>query len=410
MNELKLEKYAKLLVYSGLHVKKGQVVVVRSPLEGYPLVRLVTKYAFEAQAKDVIVKYNDEVVDHERYLHADADVFENVREYDALFYNETAQEGACYLSLIGEDPDLMKDVDPKRMSSYQSLLKSKTKPYRQALDTMKNQWCIAAISTENWAKKVYPNQEDALNLLWEDIFTVSRIDDKDPIQNWEDHKLSFEKKVKVLNDMDIVSLHYTNSLGTDLEVGLPENYIFCGGGSYLMDGTYYFPNIPTEEIFSMPHRLKVNGKLYSAMPLCHHGALVKDFWFEFKEGRVVDYDAKEGKDVLTSILETDEGSRYLGEVALVPYGSPISQLNRQFYTTLIDENASCHFALGQSYQECIQDGLTSEEDVLLAQGANQSLSHVDFMVGTKDLSIVATTKENKQFPIFVEGRFSSLFD
>ena len=409
MNQTLLEKYADLLVMSGLHVKPGQLVVVRAPIEAYELVRLVTKKAFKQGAKDVVVKYNDEEVTHEHYLHADPSCFESVPTYESAFYNETAKDGACYLSLIGEDPDLMKDVDPKRMSSYQAQLKNATQFYRNALDTMESQWCIAAVSTKKWAKKIY-NTQDAKERLWEDIFKVSRVDEQDPNENWEKHRLSFEHKVKILNDLKISSLHYTNALGTDLTVELPEGYVFCGGGSYLKDGTYYFANIPTEEIFSMPLKNGVNGKLFSSMPLSHHGALVEDFWFTFKDGKVVDYDAKNGRDVLTSILETDEGSKYLGEVALVPYGSPISLMNQQFFNTLIDENASCHFALGQSYNECIEGGLEMDKDQLLEKGANQSLSHVDFMVGTQDLSITALTHDGKEVPIFEQGRFSSLFD
>lgn len=405
---MKQKEYAKLLIQSGLHVKEGQVVVIQGPVEVYPFIRLLVQEAFAAKAKDVKVRYADERIAHQRFVSCDASVFENVWEHDALFYNETSEKGACYLTLVGEDPDLMKDVDPAIMATASKSMRLATKPYRYRLDHMENQWCIAAVSTADWARKVYPDleEEKAVETLWNDIYSISRMDQGDAIQAWEQHKEHFRSIVQTLNAMDIETLHYTNGSGTDLTVGLPEGYIFAGGGSELNDGTYYFPNIPTEEVFSAPHKLKVNGTLYSSMPLNHNGSLVKDFWFTFKDGKVEEYGAKEGKDVLTSILTTDEGSSYLGEVALVPVDSPIAMRNRIYYETLIDENASCHFALGQSYPECIENGLEMSEEEMEALGMNQSLSHVDFMVGTADLSIVATTKSGKTIPIFENGTFT----
>lgn len=409
---MKQEQYADLLIRSGLNVKKGQTVVIRASVEVYPFVRLLSKKALAAGAGDVKVRYEDEIIAHERYRQCDEKVFDRVWEHDALFYNETSEKGACYLTLVGEDPDLMKDVDPKRIASASKAMRLQTKPYRYRLDHMENQWCIAAVATKDWAKKVYPDlpEQQATDQLWQDIYDVSRVDGNDPIENWKQHKENFEHIVDVLNTMRIRSLHYKNSLGTDLHVDLPKGYLFAGGGSPLKDGTYYFPNIPTEEVFSAPHKTGVNGKLVSSMPLNHNGSLVKEFWFEFQDGKVVDYDAKEGKEVLTSILQTDEASRYLGEVALVPVDSPIAEKNRIFYKTLIDENASCHFALGQSYGECIQNGLEMDEQQLEQAGMNQSLTHVDFMVGTRDLSIEAHTEDDRIVPIFENGRFSSWFD
>jgi aminopeptidase len=210
--------------------------------------------------------------------------------------------------------------------------------------------------------------------------------------------------------MHLKSVHYKNSLGTDLEVQLPEGYIFTGGGTPKKDGVYFFPNIPTEELFAAPYKTGVNGKLYAAMPLVYNGAIVEDFWFEFKDGKVVDFDAKKGKSVLESILNNDEGSRYLGEIALVPYGSPISAKQRLFYKTLIDENASCHFALGASYPETVENGLEMSEEERLAHGLNQSLTHVDFMVGTKDLSIIGKDAQGNNIVIFEDGKYTPEFD
>ncbi len=401
-----LNQYADVLIKYGLNVQKGQVVVVRAPVESYEFVRIVVEKAYGRGAANVIVRYEDQQITHQKYLKSVEDTFLDVPSYESDFYNMTSEQGACYLILVGDDPTLMADVNQKRMATYQKLMRQATKEYHDRLDHMKNQWCIGAVSTSVWATKVYPdmNEADAVYHLWNDIFKVARIE-----EDWLERKADFQRITKRLNAMDIESLHYSNHLGTDLDVKLPDHYIFEGGGSSLVNGVYYFPNIPTEEVFSAPHRLGVNGRLYASMPLNHNGAMVDSFWFEFKEGRIVDYDAEVGKDVLESILNTDEGSRYLGEIALVPYGSPISLMHKTFYETLIDENASCHFAIGDSYAECIEGGLEATSEDLLERGMNQSHVHVDFMVGTQDLEIVATTKAGQKVIIFQEGKYTDTF-
>ncbi len=399
---MKFNTYAKLLIQDGLNVQKNQIVVIKAPVEVHDFVALLVEEAYASGAKDVIVRYVDSTIAKLRYLHSEASVFESVPDYEAQFYNETSEKGACYLTLVGEDPDAMKGVDPNRMANYQKAFRLATKPYRNRLDFMENQWCIAAVATQEWATKVYPDvsKEEATDRLWESIFKVSRID-----TCWQDRKQSFETITHKLNGLGIEKLHYTNALGTDLWVELPDHYLFVGGGSMLKNGTYYFPNIPTEEVFGAPKRTGVNGRLVASMPLNHNGSLIDSFWFEFKDGAIVDYDAKVGKDVLQSIIESDEGSKYLGEIALVPYDSPISNMHTIFYETLIDENASCHFAIGASYAECLDGGLEMDEDTLLEHGMNQSTVHVDFMVGTSDLTIDAYTKEGV-VSIFTHGNYS----
>ena len=400
------EKYADLIVRAGLNVQKDQIVVIRCNVEMRDFVKLVAKACFSVGSKDVVVNYSDDEINRMRYQTKNRMPY----DYEADFLNETALKGACYLTLVGEDPDAMKGVEPSLLSRFSKELRLKTQPYRNQLDYLKSSWCVASCPTLSWAKKVYPNSKNPLDDLWKDILKVSRVDEGNTIENWNMHRASFEKRVNILNQLDIQSVHYKNNLGTDLIVELPDSYIFAGGGSFLDNGNYYFPNIPTEEIFSAPKRDGVNGKLYSALPLAYNGSVVKDFWFEFKDGRVIDYDAKEGKDVLTSILDTDEGAKYLGEIALVPYGSPISALDTLFYETLIDENASCHFALGASYNECIKDGLKMNEEQLLEHGMNQSYTHVDFMIGTSDLSIEATLKNGERLFIFKDGKYTREFD
>lgn len=412
MNSEYLNKLASLVVSKGVNVQKGQIVIVNAPIEASELARQVVKECYKKGAGRVIMRYNDEIIDHDTYLNADPKLLSNPGNWESAMQNETADQGACYIHIIGEDPDLMKDTNPEILQKRSLNLNKAMALYRKKQSQNEIAWSIIPAAVPSWAIKVYPNlsEQEAVEQLWSDLFKVCRIDEKDPEENWNIHNKNFEKRSKILNELNLKKLVYKNSLGTNLEVGLPEGYIFMGGGNYLKNGVFTFPNIPTEEIFSAPHRLKVNGRLHASMPLVYNGNLIDNFWFDFKDGKVVDFDAETGKETLQSILDSDEGSRYLGEVALVPVNSPISLLNKQFYNTLIDENASCHFALGRSYTDTIENGLEMSEEELLNRGMNQSDVHVDFMVGTPDLSITGITQENKEVPVFENGQFTALFD
>jgi aminopeptidase len=273
---------------------------------------------------------------------------------------------------------------------------------------MIDRWCIVGAPSLKWANKVFPDMsdEEAMEALWNAIYHVTYVDTEDPIATWDKHRQSFEERVKILNEMKIKTLHYTNDLGTDLYVSMNKGYLFAGGGSYTTDGVYSFPNMPTEEIFSSPDYLKTEGIVYASMPLNYNGSLVEDFYIRFKDGRAVEYDAKSGRDTLASIIESDEGAHYLGEVALVPYDSPIRETGILFYNTLFDENAACHLALGKGFSECIEGGYDMNFDQLKEKGVNNSVTHVDFMIGTKDLSITAITEDGEEKPIFINGCFA----
>lgn len=411
MNQEYLKKLARLAVEGGANVKKDQLVVIKGDIQAAPLVREIVSAAYDAGAKDCIVRYHDEQIKHEKYLRSAEEVFQKAEPWEAVFNNDSAKQDACYIHVVGGDPDLMKDVDPKRMQSASAALENASQEYRNLLNQGKNAWTIVASATPAWAKKVYPELEEdqALEQLWEDIFSISRVDENDPLDNWKKHSDSFMNRVKKLNDAKFEKLHYQNSAGTDLWVELPENYVYEGGGTVISDGRMTYPNIPTEEIFTAPKYNGVNGKLVSTMPLNRSGVLIKDFWFEFKDGKVVDFDAAQGKETLAELLAADEGASYLGEAALVPWGSPIQKKNRIFYNTLFDENASCHFALGRAYSESIEGGQELSDEELKEKGLNQSIIHVDFMVGSDDLSITGYTKDGKEVPVFVNGRFSDQF-
>ncbi|MDD3027138.1 MAG: aminopeptidase [Erysipelotrichaceae bacterium] len=402
-----LQKYARLLVESGLNVQEGQVVAVMATIEAVELVREVTKAAYNRKAKEVRVLYDDEFVTRQKYLNSPLEVFESVPKYISEFRNELVEQDSCILFLRGDDPELLKGCDREKVAANTKNMMLALKPFNDKRDNMELSWCIGAVPSAAWANKVYPDMatHEAIEALWQAIFKVTYTTKDDPVAFYSQNKINFENRVKYLNDLKIESLHYRNSLGTDLVVELPEKYLFAGGGSYLSNGVYNFPNIPTEEVFTVNKKHGVNGIVYSSMPLNYHGNLIEDFSFKFEDGKIVEAKARVNEAVLNDMISLDEGACYLGEVALVPYDSPISNLNTLFYMTLLDENASCHFAIGNSYIECLDGGLTMSEEEKKAQDVNESLTHVDFMVGTSDLEIIATTRDNKKVLIFKDGNF-----
>lgn len=403
-----LKKYAELLVKQGVNLQKDQELVIDSSIECYELVREIAKAAYQAGAKDVIVHYTDEKISRLRYENCNREHFENIPQYLVELRNQYALRHAAIITITSSDPEAMKGIDPLKIQTWSSAMHKACQTFYDHLDLGIDRWCIAGAPSLAWANKVFPDMSDkeAVQALWQAIFKVTRCDHNDPIEAWNDHRRSFERRVKILNEKKIKSLHYTNSLGTDLTIGLNDKYLFAGGGSYTTDGVYSFPNIPTEEIFTSPNKKSVDGIVYSAMPLNYNGNIIDEFTITFKDGRIVDYSAKQGYDVLKSIIETDEGSHYLGEVALVPYDSPIRNMGILFYNTLFDENASCHLAIGRGFSECIEDGLTMNKEQLLEKGINDSLTHVDFMIGTDDLSIVATLDDGEEFVVFENGNFA----
>lgn len=402
-----LLKYAELIVKAGLNVKKDQTVVINAPVQSYEFVALVSEAAYDVGAKEVVVKYNDSTLSKLKYTHSPMCVFENIPKWMVDFNNDYAKDGACFLSLVGDDPASMKGVETSKVAAFSKNFTSLVQPYRDLLDNGTCAWCIVGVSTIPWAKAVFPNIDEAkaVELLWDSIFKATHVYSENPVETWNEHRQSFENRVNFLNELNIESFTIRNNKGTNLTVGLLDDYLFAGGGSYLKDGSYNFPNMPTEEIFTSPHRLKTNGKVTSSLPLNYQGNLIENFYFEFKDGKVIDYGAKTGQSVLKDLIEYDDNSCYLGEVALVPFDSPISNMNTIFYNTLFDENAVCHLALGRGFNECIKDGLSFTKEQLHEKGLNDSLLHVDFMFGTSDLSVVATTRQGKDIDIFIDGNF-----
>lgn len=407
MNNIFLEKYANLIVKTGLNLQPKQILVITAPIECASFVRLVSRLAYEAGAQDVVIQWKDELFSKIRYLHAPEEVFEEFPEWQKEFYLFYVHQGAAFLSISASDPELMRDVDPKRMTKSQKASSSALKAFRERLMSNKNVWCIVSIPTTSWAKKVFPHlsEEESIEKLWETILKTVRVDTENPEVSWDEHKTNLRKRMDFLNSLALKSLHYTNSLGTDLRIELPKNHIWLGGSEFTPEGIEFIANMPTEEVFTLPIKTGVNGKAVSSMPLNYNGNLIEQFSLTFKDGKVVDYSAAQGYETLKTIIETDEGSHFLGEVALVPYDSPISNSNILFYNTLFDENASCHLALGKAYPVCLKNSENMNQENFVKLGVNDSLIHVDFMIGTSDLGILGRTSDDKQITIFKNGNF-----
>jgi len=404
----KIEKYADLLVRVGINIQKDQTLIINSPIECAEFARTAAVKAYEAGAREVVMRWIDEKSTKIRYNMASEEVFEEFPKWAVEFFNGYADKDAAFLSISASDPELMKDVDPKRIGKQNKASSTALEYYRTRMMSNKNVWCVASIPTEAWAKKVFPEvtTEEAVDKLWDAIFKSVRVDQEDPVQAWRDHQVRLDEKLTFLNGNAFKAVKYKNALGTDVIVELPKGHIWFGGGDPAPQGHIFVANMPTEEIFTMPKADGVNGKIVSSMPLNYNGNLIENFSFTFKDGIVVDYDAEKGKDILKELLDTDEGAKRLGEVALVPYDSPISNQKILFYNTLFDENASCHFALGKAYPTCIKGGEDMSKDELLKAGANDSLEHVDFMVGTEDLEIIGIKEDGTEVKIFENGNFA----
>lgn len=403
-----LLKYAKLAVIKGINLQKDGLLIINSPIECSNFARMIADVAYSLGASDVVINYSDEKFNKIRFTNASQDTLSFTPNFERDKFDYYVDKGASFLSISASDPDIMKGVDSNKISAYQKSRRTALKKYFEACNSNKNSWCIVSIPTEGWAKKVFNevNSEEAVEKLWDAIFTVMRLKDEDPIESWNKHTALLHKKVSELNEHNFKYLHFTNSLGTDLKVELVKNHIWCGGEDTAQAGFRFIANMPTEEVYTTPKLDGVNGIVFSSKPLSYCGNLIDNFSITFKNGKVSDFTAEVGLDILKDLINTDDGSKYLGEVALVPYDSPISNSNIIFYNTLYDENASCHLALGSSYPSCIKDGEKMTQEQLKNAGANTSLAHVDFMIGTKDTNIVGVKNDGTKVQIFKDGNWA----
>jgi len=401
-----LKKYAELILKVGLHVLPGDKLIIRLDEHGLPLAREISRQAYALGAHDIYLAFADDQITLARYLLAPEEAFETRPAFFAEFTEAAYLDNYHFLALNAPNPELLRDADPRRISNWNRVLSKANE--RVARYSMENRikWCIACLPSPAWAKAVFPalGEDEAVAALWQKIFEATRVTMSDPVAAWQAHEAQLKRRVNFLNGQAFEKLLYRGP-GTDLEVCLPEGHVWMGGSSRIPRGDVFMPNIPTEEVFSMPHAYKVNGLLQATMPLSTSGRLIEGMRFVFKDGAVVDFDASSNREILEDLLNTDEGARRLGEVALVGDDSPISRTGLLFKNTLFDENASCHFALGKAYSESHVRGneMTAEEK--RAAGMNDSLIHVDFMVGGPQLEVVGVKADGARVTLLRSGNW-----
>ncbi len=406
--EEKLQKYAKMCITVGVNLKENQCVYITSDINSAFFARMVAKEAYLNGALDVHIQYIDEKYSKIKFDNAKDETFDVARDFLLLEPKMGAlKEGYAFISIISDDPEILKECDPKKIARSGKARSEIMKPFTKKLMNNESQWLVISSVSDESALKIFPNDslEVAREKLWNAYFDICRVDENDITENWNKHVKYLKEKVDFLNSHNFEKLLIKSSNGTDLSLGLVDNHIWAGGGDTTIDGHYFMPNLPTEEIFCMPHKDKVEGVVKSTKPLIFRGNLIDEFCLTFKNGKVVDYDAKVGYETLKGLLETDEGAKHLGEVALVPFDSPISNSNIIFYNTLYDENASCHLAFGRAYGTNIKDGETMSEDDYDKHGVNNSLVHEDFMFGAFDTEIIGVKKDGTQIEIFKNGNY-----
>ena len=407
MNKTQMRRYAKLLARTGINVKKGQWVVVQAELDQPEFVEMVVEELYRAGAGKVSVEWSHQPLVSTHYKYQKTEKLSAFAKWEIEKLECRKEELPAMLYIESEDPDGLKGVDQEKFTTVRSARARVIKPYRDAMEN-RYQWCIAAVPGKAWAKKVFPDLKGnaAEKKLWEVILQASRADGSDPVAAWKRHNEELSQRCEHLNNLHLVSLEYKSKNGTDFKVGLIENSRFCGGGEHTVSGAYFNPNIPSEEIFISPKAGEAEGVVYSSKPLSYQGELIEDFSVRFEGGKAVEVKAKKNQHLLEKMISMDEGAKMLGEVALIAYDSPINNTGILFYNTLFDENASCHLALGRGFNECIPGFDKMSQEEIKQKGINDSVIHVDFMIGSSDLDIVGVTKTGERVQIFKDGNWA----
>lgn len=403
MKKTTLRNYAKLIAVMGVNVQKGQDVFIDADPDQPDFVMTLAEECYKAGARNVFVDMDYLPMEKIHLKYCSLDELSKVRPWEIAKLKYKKENLPCAIYLASHDPDGLKGADQAKLSESRRRRYPVFKPYEDATEN-KFQWCVAAVPGEKWAKKLFPGlrKQAAVEKLWEAILTSSRAIG-DPIENWKEHNASIAARCEKLNSLNIRYLEYKSPNGTDLKVGFSDKALFCGGSEPTLSGTYFNANIPSEEIYTTPDKFATEGIVYSTMPLSYRGQLIEDFFVRFEKGRAVEWDAKKNASLLGEMIKMDKGSCYLGECALVPFDSPIRQSGILFFNTLFDENASCHLALGDGYTNCIKGFETMKKADLKKIGVNESMTHVDFMIGSADLNIDAVTRDGKRVPIFRKG-------
>ncbi len=405
LKEKTLKAYAELVIKIGVNLQKGQGLEIICPTQKREVAIALTKSAYEAGAKIVRVRWDDEELDKVSYEHASTQALCEVPKWFVDRRNYLVEQNFCYIAVSAEDPEAFKDIPPEKLTAVIQARSKALKRFSNNVMSNKIRWCVISVPTPAWAKCVFPNAEDAEEQLSIAIEKAMRLDKENPLKAWEEHVEKLSSRAKFLNGCNFSYLHFKSSNGTDLKVGLADDHVWTSAKELGFDGVPFVANLPTEEIFTAPHKNRVDGVLKSALPLCENGQIIDDFSITFKKGKIVDFSAQKGYDVLKGIIETDKGTKRLGEVALIGKNSPIAQSGILFYNTLFDENASCHLAIGKGYPTTIINGQNLKKSELSKKGLNDSAEHVDFMIGTFDTSITGVCKDGKEIQLFKDGEW-----
>ena len=408
MKKTLLRKYAKLIAVKGVNIKKGEEVVIECDLDQPEFIKILVDECYKAGAGKVVVDFRYQPLQKLHIRYRSVKTLSTVEEWEKAKLQHLVDVLPARIVILSEDPDGLVGINQEKFAKGQQGRYPIVKPYADKMDG-KRKWCIAAVPGKAWAKKVFPELKvsQAVEKLWQSILYTSRVDeDSDAVENWNNHNKDLHSRCEYLNSLGIETLHYTASNGTDFTVGLIENSQFCGGSERTLGGTEYNPNIPSEEVFISPMKGKAEGVVYSSKPLSYQGQLIENFSITFENGKAVDCKAEKNEELLKKLISMDEGSAYLGECALVPYDSPISNSGILFYNTLFDENAACHLALGMGFMETIKDYHNYSLEEIREMGINDSMVHEDFMIGTKDLCIAAHCKDGKDVQIFKDGNWA----
>ncbi len=408
MNKTVLKNYAKLIVEVGVNVQKNQDVIINASVDTAYFVKYVVEAAYQRGAREVRVEWGCNEIAKLHYEYQSVETLSEIPNWQKAKMEHRVETLPAQIHILSEDPDAMNGVDQEKMTKVRRITGPVMMKYREAMDN-KFQWTIVGIPGEAWAKKIFPNlnKKQAISALWDAILKVTRVNG-DPIKNWNEHNANLALKSKTLNELGIKTLTYKSANGTDFTVDLKPCMIFEAGGAYTLGGVYYNPNMPTEECFTSPDKYSANGVVVATKPLSVMGQLVDNFSFRFENGKIVEVicENEVHKGLLEKLISLDEGARMLGEVALVPFDSPVNQTGLLFYNTLYDENACCHLAIGRAFNECIKDYDKLTEEEIKAIDLNTSMIHVDFMIGSADLSIVAKTYDGKTVEIFKDGTWA----
>lgn len=407
MKKTVMQKYARLIARKGINVKKGQEVIVSASLDQPEFVKMVVEECYRAGASKVTVEWSYQPITKLHYRYRTLKTLSTFEKWEIEKLEHKCETLPATIYIESDDPDGLKGIDQTKVSKASQAKYPIIKPYHDKMDN-KYQWCIAAVPGEAWAKKVFPGERTskAVEKLWNAILYTSRADGDDPVKAWEEHNADLKTRFEYLNSLGIESLHYTASNGTDFTVGLIPDALFMGGSEFTLGGTEFNPNIPSEEVFTSPMKGKAEGVVHATRPLSYRGELIENFSVRFENGKAVEVHAEKGEELLKQMISMDENAAYLGECALVPFDSPIRNSEITFFNTLFDENACCHLAFGRGFENCIKDFDKYTLEECREKGINDSLIHVDFMIGSEDLNITAHTRGGKDVAIFKDGNWA----